>query len=450
MKSRTNSRGGFSYRSLEPRQMLTSVILNNGQIQIAGDATDNTAIVALSSDASTYVVLMDGDQIRFDTNQVDSIRFRGWNGNDQFVNQTSLESFAFGGLGNDILTGGTGIDELFGDDGDDILRGRTGNDTLNGGEGNDEIFGSFGADLIDGGSGNDELVGGAGLDQIIGGPGADTISGGIGADVIFGGSGDDSITGGSAADWISGGLGDDNISGLAGADTIFGDGGNDLIFGGAHGDVISGGQGNDNIYGGQGNDLLDGSIGADRLYGGEDRDTLQGGAGIDRLIGGASADQYFASAEDFIDLQAEDSTIEVFTFVSQDTPIPLPDRADVTSTVTVSENVFVTDVNVVLDITHTYTGDLNVMLTSPAGTTVQLFQREGGSGNNFSGTILDDEATVSIIRGSAPFSSSFRPENPLSTFDGEMAAGVWSLRVIDELSIDRGVLNSWSLVLNNV
>ena len=437
-----------SYSHLEARKVLTSVVLNGGQIQIAGDASDNVAIVSLSNDASEYVVSLDGTQTSFDESQVSSIRFRGWNGDDRFVNQTDLASTAFGGLGNDTLTGGTNVDVLNGDDGDDILRGRTGNDIIFGGRGNDQLFGAFGNDQLSGESGDDEIFGSAGLDQISGGLGEDILSGGIGSDEITGDGGDDEISGGTGADLIFGGLGNDTIHGLAGADTIFGDEGNDFISGGSGGDEIQGGLGNDNLSGGSGGDTLIGDGGNDRLFGGDHQDQLRGGTGSDRLFGGAAPDSYFSIDNDFIDLQSDDVITTSLVVESTDTPIPLPDLADVTSFIDVSEDLQVLDVNVQLDITHTYTGDLNVLLTSPAGTTVQLFQREGGGGNNFEGTILDDEATTSIVIGRAPFVGSFSPENPLSTFDGESTAGTWELRIVDQLRIDVGTFNSWSLHFN--
>ncbi len=107
------------------------------------------------------------------------------------------------------------------------------------------------------------------------------------------------------------------------------------------------------------------------------------------------------------------------------------------------------DVVVSFDIQHTYTNDLRITLISPQGTGVMLVEREGGSGNNFSGTTFDDAAVRSIIGADAPFSGSFRPESTLSAFDGEDPNGVWKLRVEDTAALDGGVLNLWKLVLDD-
>lgn len=105
----------------------------------------------------------------------------------------------------------------------------------------------------------------------------------------------------------------------------------------------------------------------------------------------------------------------------------------------------ITDVNVRLNLTHTYDGDLEAWLISPTGTRVQLFNRVGGSGDNFTGTVLDDEAATAIGSGAAPFSGSYRPVQALSAFDGENLAGTWTLELIDHAGGDTGRLTSWSL-----
>ena len=108
----------------------------------------------------------------------------------------------------------------------------------------------------------------------------------------------------------------------------------------------------------------------------------------------------------------------------------------------------VLDVNVAVDITHVWDADLDVFLISPAGTVVELFSDVGGSGDDFSGTVLDDEAVVAITDGSAPFDGAFQPEGLLSDFDGEEGLGVWTLEITDDFAtIDDGVFNGWELIV---
>lgn len=100
---------------------------------------------------------------------------------------------------------------------------------------------------------------------------------------------------------------------------------------------------------------------------------------------------------------------------------------------------------------HTYVGDLIVTLRSPSGTVVTLSNQEGGGGNNFCRTVFDDAAAASItsiLSSQAPFTGSWRPENPLSAFNGQSANGNWTLKVVDDGPGDTGSIRAVSLVLS--
>ena len=137
-------------------------------------------------------------------------------------------------------------------------------------------------------------------------------------------------------------------------------------------------------------------------------------------------------------------------YSSANVPIPIIDGANARSRLTINDNIQIADLNVVLNVTHTWDGDLKFFLRSPSGTETTLVNFRGGSGNNFTRTILDDEAAQSISAGTAPFTGSFRPEQPLSRFDGQSARGTWQLRVQDWYRGDQGLINGWSLVVDPV
>ncbi len=130
-------------------------------------------------------------------------------------------------------------------------------------------------------------------------------------------------------------------------------------------------------------------------------------------------------------------------------PAAVPDLNSTTSRVNVGNLPgLVLDVSVTLTITHTYDADLDVYLFSPSGTRVELFSDVGGSGDNFVNTTLDDEASVSITAGAAPFTGSYRPEGTLRDFDGENPNGSWTLQVTDDAGGDVGALVSWSITID--
>lgn len=135
------------------------------------------------------------------------------------------------------------------------------------------------------------------------------------------------------------------------------------------------------------------------------------------------------------------------TQASTDVPKSIPDAnpVGVVSSNVVASFGFVSDLDVTIgSLTHTFDGDLTIDLTSPAGTTVRLFNRNGGSGDNLTNTIFDDEAATAVASGTAPFTGSFRPFQALTAFDGQQVNGTWNLRVADHAGTDVGTLDSWS------
>ena len=136
------------------------------------------------------------------------------------------------------------------------------------------------------------------------------------------------------------------------------------------------------------------------------------------------------------------------THPSTEVPRPVPDTLTVTSRVSVADTEVVRDVEVELSITHTYVSDLDIFLIGPEGTRVELSTDNGGSGDDYAGTVFDDEAGTSITDGGAPFSGRFRPETPLSALDGIAASGSWTLEITDDAVQDPGVLTEWSLILS--
>jgi len=118
---------------------------------------------------------------------------------------------------------------------------------------------------------------------------------------------------------------------------------------------------------------------------------------------------------------------------------------------TTSDSILITDARLILDlnvrinITHTFDSDLRISLIAPDNTEILLVNRRGADGDNFTATLLDDEALVAISAGTAPFAGSYRPDAPLAGFDGKSAAGLWTLRIVDTTANNVGTLNSWSL-----
>ncbi|MCL4306340.1 proprotein convertase P-domain-containing protein [bacterium] len=127
------------------------------------------------------------------------------------------------------------------------------------------------------------------------------------------------------------------------------------------------------------------------------------------------------------------------TFAVDATTYPISEVYPTTCvTINVPIEYQITDLDVCLDLVHTWDGDLDITLTSPMGTVVQLSNRRGANGDNYTCTTFDDEAATPIGAGAAPFSGSFQPETALSDVDGENALGDWLLCVTDNVGGDQG------------
>jgi uncharacterized repeat protein (TIGR01451 family) len=127
------------------------------------------------------------------------------------------------------------------------------------------------------------------------------------------------------------------------------------------------------------------------------------------------------------------------------------------------------------DLTHTFTGDLTVMLKAPNGYGTDLIYRRGifigdDDGDNFTNTVIDEAAVDDLnLSGSAdaPYTGSWTPAfnsviwslfgipnlgpDPIgqlaSRLDGQSTQGTWKVHVTDEALFDTGTLNSWSLIV---
>ena len=124
-----------------------------------------------------------------------------------------------------------------------------------------------------------------------------------------------------------------------------------------------------------------------------------------------------------------------------------------TAIIEVPDHLIIQDLDVSVSITHTNAFDLQLWLTSPAGTTVLLsyFDPQGQflAGENYDQTVFDDEAVVSITDGAPPFAGWFQPvaSEGLAAFDGEDAFGLWQLDICDAYYLDTGRLDACFLTI---
>lgn len=132
-------------------------------------------------------------------------------------------------------------------------------------------------------------------------------------------------------------------------------------------------------------------------------------------------------------------------------PQPIIDNDVSISEIVIPQQVSrITDVNVTLSIQHTAIPDLDVFLISPDGTRIALFNDLSSNASNLTNTVLDDQAAVRIVNGSAPFTGRFIPQQALANFIGQNPSGIWKLEIVDDSASDAGVLLDWSLEISTI
>lgn len=141
------------------------------------------------------------------------------------------------------------------------------------------------------------------------------------------------------------------------------------------------------------------------------------------------------------------------TTYTNNTPVAIPTGpGSVTSTLNVPGAPIIGDLDVTINITHTFMQDLDVNLTSPQGNDNGLFSDIGaattGGPQTALNLVLDDEAALPpAFALSSPFYLQPELAYRLSWFDGENAGGTWTLTIRDDATGDGGTLSSWGITI---
>jgi subtilisin-like proprotein convertase family protein/uncharacterized protein YvpB len=137
-------------------------------------------------------------------------------------------------------------------------------------------------------------------------------------------------------------------------------------------------------------------------------------------------------------------------------PISIPDNDanGVNDDIAITEGRVLVSVNLYLDISHSWVGDLMVSLTHQnTGESIIAVDRPGspplGCSNNDIVAILDDRAAQPADDKCASYphaiSGIYLPSQELHTFSSERMSGTWRLNVSDRYQNDTDTLNHWCL-----
>jgi subtilisin-like proprotein convertase family protein len=160
---------------------------------------------------------------------------------------------------------------------------------------------------------------------------------------------------------------------------------------------------------------------------------------------------------------------------STSVPVAIPDNGNVNSTLVVDSTTVpggvgfpgawaVTDANLQFSVTHTWDSDVLIRLSAPAGQpptsqNVIVMQNCGGSGDNFTNTVIDDAgATANCGFAGVPYTGTFKAKagtpvgadvaTAMANFNVADGKGTWTLNAADDSSICTGTLTAWSLTLD--
>jgi len=138
-------------------------------------------------------------------------------------------------------------------------------------------------------------------------------------------------------------------------------------------------------------------------------------------------------------------TIDPLYQLSGNGPLAIHGGSTTTSTVTITKDITIADLKVTVLLSYPHLSDLVIRLTGPDGTSVLLSNRDGGSGNNLVSAVFADNAPTTLNQSKGPFSGSYRPDTPLSVFDGKDARGTWTFIVQDVVPGTSGMLSFFTL-----
>lgn len=138
-------------------------------------------------------------------------------------------------------------------------------------------------------------------------------------------------------------------------------------------------------------------------------------------------------------------------------PASIPDTsAAVAFSVAVPPGTLITDVDLVLDLSHPNYTDLSITLDLNGGTVVSLKDASTLDSSDLTGRYrFSDEGgatldAAALVSAGFIYAGTYAGDNPLSAFDGLDAGGVWTLTVADVSPGSTGSVLGASLVLNGL
>lgn len=149
----------------------------------------------------------------------------------------------------------------------------------------------------------------------------------------------------------------------------------------------------------------------------------------------------FSSPFSFTTIQLDCTTVQ-----PNDLPLEISavGTSTITSTVQFSQDLPIADINVNLQLSHTFLSDLIIDLIAPSGTRVTLISTNCGDLDNLN-AVFDDDGTDIVCSGNPAISGTVSPLGSLASLIGESTLGEWTLEIRDVANGDGGALETFEL-----
>ncbi len=160
-----------------------------------------------------------------------------------------------------------------------------------------------------------------------------------------------------------------------------------------------------------------------------------GGSAEDLPPGIVEGDVFFDNYSGGEGFTTRHVTLDVgrYTYIATDVPVQILDNSTSTSYIEVNDAYCIGDLDIELDLLHTYIGDLEIDVTSPSGTVVRLHDQSGGGDDDMH--MYYDEQGGDLPSG----------PGMLSDWNGEIVTGTWRIDITDNAGADEGSLEHWAL-----
>jgi subtilisin-like proprotein convertase family protein len=121
--------------------------------------------------------------------------------------------------------------------------------------------------------------------------------------------------------------------------------------------------------------------------------------------------------------------------------VAIPDQGDVLDTISVTDTGTITDVDIEVEVAHSYLADIELQIQRP-GTNRWLVRDECAGYANIE-AVFDDEGDTLTCTPAPAINGNVVPEESLDVFDGTEAQGDWTLHAFDDFGAYSGSLERW-------